>query len=135
MKTQMPHEPRAGDPDAGAAVLPTSPFRWVRHRLPLRSSAALRWSLYAALGWFFGTGWTVQATALTCADVRARIEQQLAAKAAPLPRLLIVPKGLTAGTHVLGSCENGTQKIVYRAAVPSIAPNQPVTPQPSVARP
>ena len=85
---------------------------------------AVRWSLYAGLAVLFATGWTALATPLTCDEVRARIEQQRAGKATPLPPLLIVPKGLAAGSHVVGSCENGTQRIVYRTAVASTALDQ-----------
>lgn len=55
-----------------------------------------------------------------CADVLARIEKQLVAKGEAAPVLKIVPKGLAAGERVVGSCENGTQRIVERSRPTSV---------------
>lgn len=52
----------------------------------------------------------------TCADVKAKIEQRLAAKGVVEPPLKIVPRGLAGGSRVLGSCEGGTQRIIQRPA-------------------
>ena len=65
------------------------------------------------------TGWMAAhalAAPVTCADMQARIEAQYKAKGVAPPPLKIVPKGLVAGMQVLGSCENGTQRIAYRPA-------------------
>lgn len=77
-----------------------------RSRLPLRAATLLLAGAPAL---------TLGAPA-TCADVLAKIEQRLAATRVEHPPLKIVPKNLATGARVAGSCEGGTQRIVYGAA-------------------
>ena len=49
----------------------------------------------------------------TCADVRKSIEKRLHDAGVRHPPLKIVPKNLSAGYRVVGTCEGGTQRIVH----------------------
>ena len=68
----------------------------------------------AAAALLIGTPSVSFGSPMTCADVLAKIEKRLTANGVAHPPLKIVPKGVAAGSRVLGSCENGTQRIVYR---------------------
>jgi hypothetical protein len=58
-----------------------------------------------------------------CEALKAEIEKKLDANNAKGYTLEIVPKDKDAEGKVVGSCEGGTKKIVYRkAAVPAKAP-------------
>jgi hypothetical protein len=48
-----------------------------------------------------------------CADVLKSIEKRLAHAGVHHPPLKIVPKSLSAGYRVVGTCEGGTQRIVH----------------------
>lgn len=56
-----------------------------------------------------------------CADVQRSIEKRLADAGVRHPPLKIVPKNLATGYRVVGTCENGTQRIVYDV-VPASSP-------------
>jgi hypothetical protein len=58
----------------------------------------------------------------TCADVMKKIEKKLLDAGGQPVQLKIVPKGLSAGSQVLASCENGTQHIVRPASAAASAP-------------
>ena len=58
----------------------------------------------------------------TCADVLKKIEKKMADTGIQHPDLRIVPKNLARGRQVMASCENGTQRIVYRAHAASGTP-------------
>jgi hypothetical protein len=81
----------------------------------------------------FGACCSAVAAPEACADVRAAIEKRMRARGAAPAVLQIVPRSLTAGGRVVGSCENGTQKIVQRSAAdasPAAGSSKPVR-QPS----
>jgi hypothetical protein len=72
----------------------------------------------------------------TCAEVRAAIEKRPQARGAAAPELQIVPRSLARGQRVVGTCEDGTQKIVQRsAAAPSAAVGPGGAARPGSARP
>ena len=62
----------------------------------------------------------------TCAEAKAALEKRLQARGAALPALQIVPRSLAGGNRVVGTCENGTQKIVVQriVAAPPAAASQ-----------
>ena len=59
---------------------------------------------------------------LTCADVLKKIEKRMLDAGVQQPQLKIVPKGLSSGSDVLATCENGTQHIVHRLRSSASAP-------------
>jgi len=61
-----------------------------------------------------------------CADVRKSIEKRLADAGVQHPPLKIVPKNLSTGYQVVGTCEGGTQRIVHDL-VPASSPSNTKT--------
>ena len=61
----------------------------------------------------------------TCAEVKASIEKRMQARGAAPAELLIVPRSLARGQRVVGTCEDGTQKIIQRAAAAPSAASGP----------
>ena len=61
-----------------------------------------------------------------CADVLKSIEKRLADAGVQHPPLKIVPKNLSTGYQVVGTCEGGTQRIVHDV-VPAPSPSNPKT--------
>ena len=63
-----------------------------------------------------------------CEDLKSEIAAKLDAKGVKSYSLDIVPKDQDSDDKVVGTCEGGTKKIVYRktaAAPPAKAPSQP----------
>jgi len=66
--------------------------------------------------------WTARSAPATCADVLKSVEKRLADAGTQHPPLKIVPKNLSTGYRVVGTCEGGTQRIVHDlVAAPSPA--------------
>ena len=61
-----------------------------------------------------------------CADVLKSIEKRLADASVQHPPLKIVPKNLSTGYQVVGTCEGGTQRIVHDL-VPASSPSNTKT--------
>ena len=61
-----------------------------------------------------------------CADVLKSIEKRLADAGVQHPPLKIVPKNLSTGYQVVGTCEGGTQRIVHDV-VPASSPSNTKT--------
>jgi hypothetical protein len=61
-----------------------------------------------------------------CADVLKSIEKRLADAGVQHPPLKIVPKNLSTGYQVVGTCEGGTQRIVHDL-VPASSPSNTKT--------
>jgi hypothetical protein len=60
-----------------------------------------------------GGTWVARGAPSTCADVLKSIEKRLAGAGIQHPPLKIVPKNLSTGYQVVGTCEGGTQRIVH----------------------
>lgn len=69
----------------------------------------------------------------TCADVQRSIEKRLADAGIQHPPLRIVPKNLSTGYQVVGTCEGGTQRIVHDVVPTSSASNTKTTAKPRSA--
>ena len=61
-----------------------------------------------------------------CADVLKSVEKRLADAGVQHPPLKIVPKNLSTGYQVVGTCEGGTQRIVHDV-VPASSPSKTKT--------
>jgi hypothetical protein len=57
--------------------------------------------------------WVARSAPSTCADVLKSTEKHLADAGIQHPPLKIVPKNLSTGYRVVGTCEGGTQRIVH----------------------
>jgi len=89
---------------------------------PLTDGRGRGLALLCAAVCLVGTSASVIAAPMNCAEVKATVEKRMQARGAAPPELLIVPRNLARGHRVVGTCEDGTQKIVQRAAAaPSAA--------------
>lgn len=61
----------------------------------------------------FGLAAGVAHAAKTCEEIAAEIAAKLDAKGVQNYSLEIVPNALATGENVVGSCDNGTKKIIY----------------------
>ena len=101
---------------------PTSAAR--RRAIALGSSRARRVTAtaFAVALLMGGVSGAARSAPPMCADVLKSIEKRLADGRVQHPPLKIVPKNLSTGYQVVGTCEGGTQRIVHdvvRASAPS----------------
>jgi hypothetical protein len=80
------------------------------------------WAAFAVALLIGGGAWVAQGAPSTCADVQKSIEKRLADAGVQHPPLKIVPKNLSTGYRVVGTCEGGTQRIVHDVVAAS-SPN------------
>ena len=127
---------------AGIAICPIPRGRWTRALVPLSpviagttnaaqrrpialsSSGARRATPTAfAVALLMGGGaGAARSAPPMCADVLKSIEKRLADAGVQHPPLKIVPKNLSTGYQVVGTCERGTQRIVHDV-VPASSPS------------
>jgi hypothetical protein len=77
--------------------------------------------------------WVARSAPTTCADVLKSTERRLAAAGIQHPPLKIVPKNLSTGYRVVGTCEGGTQRIVHDVVATSAPTNSKTAVQPTSA--
>jgi hypothetical protein len=98
-----------------------------RGAIALGSSGASRATPTAfAVALLMGGGAGAARSAPMCADVLKSIEKRLADAGVQHPPLKIVPKNLSTGYQVVGTCEGGTQRIVHDV-VPASSPSNTKT--------
>lgn len=84
---------------------------------------------FAVAGLTLGGAGVALCAPATCADVQKSIEKRLADSRVQHPPLKIVPKNLSGGYRVVGTCEGGTQRIVHDV-VPASSPSTSKTKKP-----
>jgi hypothetical protein len=77
--------------------------------------------------------WVARSAPSTCADVLKSTERRLADAGIKHPPLKIVPKNLSTGYRVVGTCEGGTQRIVHDVVAASSPSNSKPAVQPRSA--
>jgi Protein of unknown function (DUF1161) len=97
-----------------------------RGAIVLDSSGASRATAFAVALLMGGGAGTARSAPPMCADVLKSIEKRLADAGVQHPPLKIVPKNLSTGYQVVGTCEGGTQRIVHDV-VPASSPSNTKT--------
>src|SRR4051794_11867933 len=110
-----------------AVIARTTNPAW-RRAIALGSSGATRATPTAfAVALLMGGGaGTARSAPPMCADVLRSIEKRLGDAGVQHPPLKIVPKNLSAGYQIVGTCEGGTQRIVHDL-VPASSPSSTKT--------
>lgn len=91
------------------------------------------WAAFAMALLIGGGAWVAQGAPSTCADVLKSIERRLADAGVQHPPLKIVPKNLSTGYRVVGTCEGGSQRIVHDVVAASSPSNTKTAAQPRSA--
>ncbi len=97
-----------------------------REAIALGSSAASHATALAVALLMGGGAGAARSAPPMCADVLKSIEKRLADAGVQHPPLKIVPKNLSTGYQVVGTCEGGTQRIVHDV-VPASSPSNTKT--------
>jgi hypothetical protein len=97
-----------------------------RGAIALGSSGASRATAFAVALVMGGGAGAARNAPPMCADVLKSIEKRLADAGVQHPPLKIVPKNLSTGYQVVGTCEGGTQRIVHDV-VPASSPSNTKT--------